>query len=172
MITVGGLPGTGTSTLCKLISPALHLPYVYAGQLFRNEAAARNMSLAEFGALCETDPSVDKALDAKQVKLLQGKPVLLEGRLSGWLAAQNNVPALKVWVTCEETERIRRITERDGGNADDQAKKTLEREASERARYQSYYGIDLADLSPYDLVLNSTKLTPDELASQVIAAYS
>ncbi|MGB1696908.1 MAG: (d)CMP kinase [Thermoplasmatota archaeon] len=172
IVTVGGLPGTGTSTLCKLLEAHLGVPYVYAGQLFRAEAAVRGMTLAEFGALCENDPSVDKALDAKQVELLQGGDLILEGRLSGWLAHQNQVPALKVWLTCADEERIRRITERDGEDADAQRVKTLAREASERARYQSYYGMDLQDLSPYDLVLDSTHQSPKALMDAVLEALS
>ena len=38
-LTVGGLPGTGTTTLCRLFERSLELPYIYAGQLFREEAA-------------------------------------------------------------------------------------------------------------------------------------
>ena len=30
-VTVGGLPGTGTTTLCKLLQAQLGLPYTYAG---------------------------------------------------------------------------------------------------------------------------------------------
>jgi cytidylate kinase len=172
IVTVGGLPGTGTSTLCKLLAADLNLPYVYAGQLFRDEASSRSMSLAEFGALCEADPSVDKALDAKQLKLLRAGDVLLEGRLSGWLAASNDVPALKVWLTCDDAERIRRITERDGEDPEVQGAKTRAREVSERGRYQAYYGVRMGDLSHYDLVLDSTSATPEELLAQVKSALS
>ncbi len=170
-VTVGGLPGTGTSTLCRLLQDRLDVPYTYAGQLFRDEAARRDMELAAFGALCQEDPSVDQALDDQQVALLrESDALILEGRLSGWLAHRNDVPALKVWITCEDTERMRRITDRDGGDVEAQKAKTLEREASEADRYQRYYGIDLSDLSPYDLVLDSTAASPEELADRVQAA--
>lgn len=174
VITVGGLPGTGTSTLCRILEGRLGLPYTYAGAIFRAEAERRGMSLSEFGALCQGDPDVDQALDAQQADLLQesvrGEGLILEGRLSGWIAYQHQVPALKVWVICDETERIRRIMERDGGDLAVQRARTREREASEADRYRRYYGIDLGDLSPYDLVLDSTSTAPDALADQVEAA--
>ncbi len=169
-VTVGGLPGTGTSTLCKLLEPALGLPYVYAGLIFREEAASRGMSLAEFGALCQADPSVDQALDDKQVELLRAGGIILEGRLSGQLAHRHAMDAFKVWVVCDDAERIRRIAERDGGDEAVQRTATLAREASESDRYRRYYGIDLADLTPYDLVLDSTRQTPQELLDAVLAA--
>lgn len=169
-ITVGGLPGTGTSTLCRALRRRLDMPYVYAGQLFRDEAEQRGLSLAEFGRLCESDPSIDRALDDKQLTLLQQGGIILEGRLAGWLAHTHQVPAFKVWLTCSAQERIRRIVERDGGDPDGQMRKTLERENSEADRYARYYGADVGDLAPYDLVLDSTGQKPDELADAVVAA--
>ncbi len=170
-LTVGGLPGTGTSTLCRLLRDQLGLPYTYAGQIFRDEAARRGLSLAQFGKLCQQDPSVDRGLDARQVDLLAAGGLILEGRLSGWLAHENQLPALKVWVTCDDAERARRVAERDGGDVEAQRAAMLEREASEADRYRRYYGVDLTDLSVYDLVLDSTSTAPDDLARQVLAAW-
>src|SRR5712692_8040694 len=107
IITVGGLPGTGTSTLCRLLEQELGLPYVYAGQIFRQEAAARGMSLEDLNRLALTDERVDRALDERQLEFLRKDNVILEGRMSGWLAAHNGIPAFKVWLTCAEDERVR-----------------------------------------------------------------
>ena len=169
-VTVGGLAGTGTSTLCRLLAAHLDLPYTYAGSLFRQEAARRGMSLAEFGELCQQDASVDRTLDERQLELLREGGVLLEGRMAGWLAEHNGVDAFTVWVVCEEDERMRRISERDGGDVQAQRERTLEREASEQARFLEYHGADLQDLSIYDVVLDSTSMTPTELSEAVVAA--
>ncbi len=171
-ITVGGLPGTGTSTLCKLLAERTQIPYIYAGALFREEARRRGMTLAEFGALCQRDPTIDQALDDRQIGLLKRGAIILEGRLSGWLANRHKVDALKVWITCDNKERIRRIVQRDGGNADDQLKATEAREASEADRYLRYYGADLNDMSRYDLVLDSTQTAPEVLLENVLAALA
>ncbi len=175
IVTVGGLPGTGTSTLCRLLQERLGWPYVYAGQLFRDEAAQRGLSLADFGALCQQDASVDQALDARQAALLseasaQGDGLILEGRLAGWLAHRDAVPSRRVWVTCDDDERARRLAERDGGDVQAQREAMLVRERSEADRYNRYYGIDLGDLAPYDLVLDSTKLAPLDLVDAVVAS--
>src|SRR5438132_754980 len=82
------------------------------------------------------------------------------------------LPALKVWIKCDESERIRRIVDRDGGTVKEQADVTWAREQSEADRYRRYYGADLNDLSFYDLVLDSTHTLPDALAAQVEAAVA
>ena len=168
-LTVGGLAGTGTSTLCRLLAAHLDLPYTYAGSLFRQEAARRGLSLAEFGALCQEDPAVDRSLDDRQLELLREGGVLLEGRMAGWLAEHNEVEAFTVWVVCDEDVRMRRISERDGGDLEEQRTATLAREASEQARFLDYHGADLGDLSIYDLVLDSTDHTPSGLAQAVVS---
>ncbi|MEK6985671.1 MAG: (d)CMP kinase [Candidatus Thermoplasmatota archaeon] len=168
-ITVGGLPGTGTSTLCKLLAERTKIPYIYAGALFREEARRRGMTLAEFGALCQRDRTIDQALDDRQIGLLKRGDIILEGRLSGWLANRHKVDALTVWVMCENKERIRRLVQRDGGTADEQLKMTEAREASEADRYSRYYGADLNDLSKFDLVLDSTQTAPEALLEKVLA---
>ena len=47
VVTVGGPPGSGTSTLCRLLEEALDLKYIYAGQLFRDKAASMGLTLAD-----------------------------------------------------------------------------------------------------------------------------
>jgi cytidylate kinase len=128
------------------------------------------MSLAEFSALCQRDPSIDAALDDRQIGLLRTGGLILEGRLSGWLAARHKLPAFKVWLTCDPKERIRRIVERDGGDPDEQRRLTEAREQSEADRYRRYYGADPNETGRYDLLLDSTRLDPPALAQQVLEA--
>ena len=50
-ITVSGLPGSGTTTLSRLLSEYYELELISSGEIFRKMAKERGMSLAEFGAL-------------------------------------------------------------------------------------------------------------------------
>jgi predicted cytidylate kinase len=126
------------------------------------------MSLAEFNALAQSDAAVDNALDEQQLELLRRGGVILEGRLSGWLAARNGISAFKIWMVADEPERIRRLVERDGGDAEAQAELMRDRVQREADRYSRYYGADLSDLSIYDLVLDSTDVAPEALRDRVI----
>ncbi len=54
--------------------------------------------------------------------------------------------------------RVKRIQRREKTiSFDEELKKTVERERSETLRYKNYYGIDITDLSIYDIVIDSEK---------------
>ncbi|PKK86399.1 MAG: cytidylate kinase [Thermoplasmata archaeon HGW-Thermoplasmata-1] len=168
ILTIGGPPGSGTTTACKLLEQRLRIPYVYAGGIFRDMAEERGMCLAEFGAYCERNPDIDKELDARQLEILKHGGVVLEGRLSGWIASRNGIAAFKVWMDADLDVRAKRIVNREGGDVNSRMAEMLAREASERKRYSEYYGIDLADISMYDLVVDTGDKTPDEIVDLVI----
>jgi cytidylate kinase len=171
-LTIGGLPGTGTTTACQNLKDRLGLPFVYAGQIFRDLAKEHHMTLEQFGRYCEEHPEIDRKLDEHQVRLLrQPDPILLEGRLSGFLAHRENIPAFKVWFTCDPWVRAERIVQREGGDVEDRMAEMRRREESERKRYIAFYGYDPSDLSVYDHVLDSTSLTPKEVVDQVVKNY-
>lgn len=128
------------------------------------------MTLAEYNKLAGEDPQVDRELDDRQLEYLKRGGVILEGRISGWLAHKNALSAFKVWLVATEDERIRRLVERDGGDRQSQADDMADRVRREQDRYGRYYGIDLADLSIYDIVLDSTSTPPDELRDRVLQA--
>lgn len=170
-ITVGGLAGTGSSTLSRTVAARLGLPYEYAGGLFRAEATRRGLTVEEFNRLCEEDPTVDRSLDLRQLELLRQGGLLLEGRMAGWLAAHDGLAhVLTVWVVCDDDERLRRLGERDGGADDEVRSRTSQREASEQDRFRRFHGADILDLSTYRLVVDSTSTPPTDLADEVIAS--
>ncbi len=170
-ITIGGLPGTGTTTACTFLREQTGLHYVYAGQMFRDMARQQGMSLEQFGKYCEEHPEIDRRLDDEQLELLKGTPLLLEGRMAGVLASRANLTAYKVWFTCDPWVRAERIVNREGGDAESRMAEMRRREESEKIRYQAYYGYDTGDLSPYDMVLDTSNIPPDEVVRRVLEGY-
>ena len=70
-ITISGLPGSGTSTLVNMLSESLNWASVNGGQIFRELAEKNNLTLSEFGELCEKDSTVDKQLDDELLNHLE-----------------------------------------------------------------------------------------------------
>lgn len=170
LITISGLPGSGTSTVGRRVASDLSLDHLDGGTVFRSVAAERGLSLAAFAELAESDDAIDRALDDRLTDRARDGDVVLESRLAGWLATRADLEAIRVWIDCDETERARRVAERDGGDPSATLAENQQREASERARYQAYYSIDLTDLTIYDLVLDSTRDSPSDLVTRIVSA--
>ncbi|MDD4669066.1 MAG: AAA family ATPase, partial [Candidatus Methanomethylophilus sp.] len=90
-ITISGPPGSGKTTVCAKLSEALGLKAVVFGQVFRELAAERGISLAELGALAERDPNIDQSIDAKIVDTARANPdIILESRLSAYMLTRHH----------------------------------------------------------------------------------
>jgi cytidylate kinase len=146
------------------------LEHVDAGSLFRSLAAEQGMDVAAFGRHAAVHPEVDVELGTRMAARGRRGGVVLEGRLAGWVATREGLPALRVWVTCDDAVRAARVAGREGTPVGVAAEANAAREVLERDRYLQTYGIDLADTSIYDLVLDSTRTAPETLVAAVVSA--
>jgi cytidylate kinase len=167
-VTVSGPPGCGATTLCEGLSTALDCGYVSGGDIFRELAAERDMSLSQLIAKADESDDIDRALDRRLRTIAEkwgaaNKPFVLESRLAGWLAG--NRADLRIWLDAPEEVRVDRTRDRDEMEAEMRV-----REVSEAGRYESYYGIDVTDQSFYDLRLNTARWSPDALLDVVLTA--
>ena len=69
LITISGLPGSGTTTASRLVSNALDVERVPGGEVFRQMAAEAGMSLADFGVHAHDHPEIDRELDHRLEEL-------------------------------------------------------------------------------------------------------
>jgi predicted cytidylate kinase len=169
LITISGEPGSGKTTVARKLAERLGLPHVYAGDLYRQEARRRGLSLEEFNRLCERDHSIDRKLDAAMAERARQGNVVLEGRLAGYLAAEAKLPAVKAWLTASDEVRARRVAERESGDWRTVLEINEARHRSDAKRYQEIYGWDLADTRVYDVVLATDDRTPEELVERLAA---
>lgn len=167
-ITISGPPGAGTTTVAKLLKERTGLPYVYAGELFRNKATEMGMSLADFGKYVEKHHEIDIALDDEMMALLKKGNVILEGRVSGWMAEKKKILAFKVYIDAPEKVRAQRVANRESKDAAVVLKENRVREKSERKRYLAEYGFDILDTKCYDLAIDSSDKTPEHITELII----
>jgi cytidylate kinase len=167
-ITVSGTPGSGVTTLCEGLANALNCGYVSGGELFREIAEERGMSLTQLTARAGESEELDRALDRRLRTIAEtwgtaNKSFILESRLAGWLAG--NRADFRIWLDAPDEVRVERTADREEMAAEMQV-----REVVDAARYESYYGIDLDDRSIYDLALNTGRWGESSVQAIVLSA--
>ena len=176
IISFNGDEGSGKSTVAKMVAKKLNYPRYYMGQIFRDMAAKRGLTLVEYLTLGETDPAVDKEVDEYMISLAKKeKDFVVESRTAWHLIPKS----VKVYLEVDETEGAKRIFEElQHKNSRNEIKtdlslksvlqKTQERRKTDDKRYLKYYGINIRDKKNYDFILNTTALTIPEVLEKVM----
>jgi cytidylate kinase len=165
IITIGGLAGSGTTTAAKILSEKLQIPYLSAGEIFRQMAVERGMDIMEFGKFAEGNDEIDREIDSRQAQLAkENKDLIVEGRLSAYFVEAD----LKLWFVAPQYIRIERICMREGRTRETVRKEIITRGKSEATRYQEIHGIDIRNMEVYDIVINSHSFKPEGIAEIIL----
>lgn len=168
-VTISGYPGSGTTTLVSGLVNHFDWQSINGGQIFRDEASIRGLTLAEFGKLCVEDESVDKELDEILRKHISGDDVeIIESRLAGWWAYRLEADSVRIWVEVNEHERANRVISREGGSLADVLEANAKRLAIDNQRYQNMYGLTPDDPLAYTHIIEASNISAEEVLSQAI----
>jgi cytidylate kinase len=167
LITISGLPGSGKTTVARLVAQALGLEHVYAGDIFRRQAEAAGLSLEEYARRAETDHSIDRRHDDVMRHPAKRGRAGLEGRLAAFMAEEAGMRALRVFLDAPEPAGGS-ITDREGARPTRGCARSR-REASDARRREITYGVDYHDPNRYDLVLHTDGRSPEELMTEIDA---
>ncbi|EMA38769.1 (d)CMP kinase [Halobiforma nitratireducens] len=169
LLTVSGPPGSGKSTTAELLADAFDLDHVSGGDIFRELAEERGYTPLEFNKLAEENDEIDRDLDRRLREIaIEEDDLVLESRLAGWLAGDQ--ADFRFWLDAPARVRGERIADREDKDPDRATEETKAREASEAQRYEEYYGIDIRDLTIYDLSVNTARWEPDAVLDMLVTA--
>lgn len=171
-ITISGEAGSGKSTVADIIAKKLKIMRHSTGDYMRTMAAARGMTIIELNKMSETDSSIDKELDdwQKELEKKKNEAFVIDSRLGFHFIPSST----KIFLHADMKVRAERIFHNNRLVEENTTlKKTIanikKRQTLERKRYKEKYGIDYLDFSKYDLLLDTTKMKPEQVAEKIIA---
>lgn len=164
-IAISGDLGSGKSTIGKLIEEKLGYKFHSGGSIFRSLAAKYNMTPAEFSKYSEIHPEVDEEIDGELVKISQSDMSMAIDSRMAW----HFVPgSFKLHLLVDTEIAAKRIMDENRGSEkyktlEEAVEKIQKRKASENKRYMEKYNVNPDDLGNYDLVIDTTGKTPEEI---------
>lgn len=167
IITISGLAGSGTTTASKILSEKTNVPYISAGDIFRQMAAERNMDILEFSKFAEENEDIDILIDKRQSEIAkENENLIIEGRLSAYFVEAD----LKIWFIAPLDVRTKRISKRENKPYEIVKEEILTRSKSEAKRYREIHNIDIGNMEVYDLIINTGNFHPESIADIIIKA--
>ncbi len=182
IITIAGSLGSGKSSTAKKVSEILNYKHYSTGDFMRKIADQMSIPLAELSKIAETDISIDKMLDDKNLEIGLEENIVLDSRLGFHFIPHS----FKVFLELDPTiasERIlhdknfnpNRHKESDGAfdTSESIKEKINTRLDSERKRYKDLYQIeDHTSHLNFDLVINTEKIPLEQVCKKVIEEYN
>lgn len=171
IITISGMPGSGKSTIARLLAEKLGYNFYSMGDLRGKMAVERGLTIDELNEIGKKEDWTDKEVDDYQSELGKKEDNFV---IDGWLSFHFIPHAIKIFLKANPEESAKRVFENQ--RADEEKKETFEevkdmlnnRAEDSRQRYLKYYNVDYQDLEHYDFILDTTNLTLEEVREKLI----
>jgi cytidylate kinase len=175
-LTITGTPSSGKGVVSHILIKELNLKYYSIGNLKREAAAKRGLSLVEFNEWANNNPKEGHEMyDQMQAEIGRTEDnFIFDGRLSFYFIPDS----FKIYLTCSMQKAAeRRFLELQQSTARNEGDlHTLEsvydsikaRHESDQAHFIKQYDVDIHDSKNFDVVIDTTNLTPQETADEII----
>ena len=173
IISITGDLGSGKSTVSNLLRERLGYDYIYTGKIQREIANRYNMTTLELNKYAETHPEIDEEIDATFKALNDSSHLIVDSRLAWFFIPKS----FKVYLKTDLIVSASRIS---GDNQrknekyvsqEEAVNKIIARKESENKRYMELYGADCSNFSHFDIIIDTSHITPEKVADRIIVEY-
>ena len=172
IITITGDLGSGKSTVSAILCRELNYGYVYTGEIQRRIAARYHMTTTELNRYAETHPEIDEEIDGMFRSLSNAENLIVDSRLA-WFFIPNSFKVYLKTNLMVSAERITGDTRRQSetyASATEAARQIVIRKSSENKRYAALYGADCSNPNHFNLIIDTSFITPNKAADIILAA--
>lgn len=175
-ITLSGMLGSGKSTVCGIMKERYGFEVFTTGSILRRLAEERGMSALEFNDyILKSENNVDDIIDSESKRIAaerKGDDIVFDSRMAWFFVPES----FKVFMKVSDEVAAERVFS--GGERKSESYSSVgealeslrERGRIERERFLKLYKADYRDENNYDLIVDTTFLTPEEAAGRIVSA--
>ena len=175
IISLGGELASGKGTASKILMKELNFGVYKNGDYFRKLARDNGMDITTFNEYVKDHPEIDREVEYSAAEYAKTHDnFIIDARL-GWYAVPES---FKVYLKVDINVAAKRAFEdqerksSESFNTIEEQKKDIEKRYKlENERYFNLYGVRKEDESNYDLIIDTTNLTPQEVSDKIKEAY-
>jgi CMP/dCMP kinase len=178
IITLSGRPGSGKSSTADRVAELLGYARYSAGDLVRTHIRKQKMTLDEFNRQALTNHNLDDVIDEELRNLREQKDVVIDSRLGFYWIPES----FKVFLDLDMDVATARIFKdavtnelREAGEGfsslQEVQKMVNERLENEVRRFKTLYGINPYSRGNFDLIVNTSRHSPQTVALTVFDTY-
>lgn len=175
IITIAGNGGSGKSAISTLLSEKLGYKLYVMGDIMRKLASENNMDIVTFQEYIKSKPEYDYKVDDIIKQIASKEENIIFVSRTAW----HFVPdSFKIYLYVNEDEAARRIFN-DDVRINEKKYETIEeakvysvkRNNLEIERYKKVYNIDVTNKDNYDLVLDTSNMSINEVLNAIDGEY-
>ena len=176
IISLSGDLASGKGTVSNILTADLNYGIYRNGEYFRKLAKEMGMDVTSFNVYVKDHPEIDRQIENSAAEYAkQNDNFVIDARL-GWYAVPESFKVyLKVDLDVSAQRAFydekRKSTEK-FNTVEEQKQDIIRRYNYENERYWNLYQIRKNDMSNYDLVVDTTDKTPEEVAKIIEEEYS
>lgn len=176
LISITGKLGSGKSTVCNILKDRYGFEIFSTGIINREFARSLGITTLELNKRLVEDPSLDREIDGTVTRISEERKdekLIFDSRMA-WHFAKNT---FKIFLTIDPMEAARRVMLNQRGSeeyyetVEEACEKLVERSQVERDRFLEIYGVDYHDHNNFNIVVDTTHRTPEEIVSIIMANY-
>jgi len=170
-ITISGTPGSGKSTIGRLLAKKLGLKFYSVGDLRGKMAIEQGLTIDELNKLGEKDFSTDKKADEYQKELgMNEDDFVIDSRL-GYHFIPNSI---KIFLDCSvdiAAQRIflePRMDEKEYKSIEEVKEAIKKRLKSDKKRYLQYYNLNPFKKELYNIYIDTSGMKAEEAVKAIV----
>ena len=170
-ITITGDLGSGKSAVSKILCDRTGFLYVSTGRIQRQLAQELGIDTLEMNRRADTDPGIDQRIDSIFTDLGKNPDSYVVDSRMAWFFLPDS---FKVFLKTDVEVAVERIMSDPNRNSEqyqsreEAIQKLMARKQSENERFLNKYGADCNNLDNFNLVVDTTQRSPEDVAALII----